>query len=264
MASVGMAAWTGPSTRTLSSFASGENFCFKSGKKRLPCVSSSQPCRACVRRNASTMATAPAPGATEQMASLESQLADTKAQAEADAVNAEHLSQAMETRYASLAGEHAKVRERLPYANAYPPEGMRHGFVRISIRSDNTHDPHYVPPAAGTRTQSHEPRFGAHPLFKISRPTRSLLPTHPQAVEERDALKAHLARSTESLGKSTANANALDVALVQHVASVDRLKVRARSFHRSRLTTKTLPLFSPKPQKKLTNCNSFTLFPSSL
>ena len=38
----------------------------------------------------------------------------------------------------------------------------------------------------------------------------------------------------------------------------------ARSFHRSRLTTKTLPLFSPKPQKKLTNCNSFTLSPSSL
>ncbi|MDA9099016.1 hypothetical protein N9L76_08795 [bacterium] len=56
------------------------------------------------------MATA-APGATEvRMASLEQQLASLKAQAEADAVNAEHLSQAMEQRYATLAGEHAKVR----------------------------------------------------------------------------------------------------------------------------------------------------------
>jgi len=46
------------------------------------------------------------------MASLETQLADVKAQAEADAVNAEHLSQAMEQRYATLAAEHAKVRVR--------------------------------------------------------------------------------------------------------------------------------------------------------
>ena len=59
------------------------------------------------------MATAPAPGALEaKMASLETQLANVKAQAEADAVNAEHLSQAMEQRYATLAAEHAKVRSR--------------------------------------------------------------------------------------------------------------------------------------------------------
>lgn len=59
------------------------------------------------------MATAPAPGALEaKMASLETQLANVKAQAEADAVNAEHLSQAMEQRYATLAAEHAKVRAR--------------------------------------------------------------------------------------------------------------------------------------------------------
>ena len=59
----------------------------------------------------STMATAPAPGALEaKMASLETQLANVKAQAEADAVNAEHLSQAMEQRYATLAAEHVKVR----------------------------------------------------------------------------------------------------------------------------------------------------------
>ena len=61
----------------------------------------------------STMATALAPGALEaKMASLETQLANVKAQAEADAVNAEHLSQAMEQRYATLAAEHAKVRSR--------------------------------------------------------------------------------------------------------------------------------------------------------
>jgi hypothetical protein len=59
------------------------------------------------------MATALAPGALEaKMASLETQLANVKAQAEADAVNAEHLSQAMEQRYATLAAEHAKVRSR--------------------------------------------------------------------------------------------------------------------------------------------------------
>ena len=61
----------------------------------------------------STMATAPAPGALEaKMTSLETQLANVKAQAEADAVNAEHLSQAMEQRYATLAAEHVKVRAR--------------------------------------------------------------------------------------------------------------------------------------------------------
>ena len=58
------------------------------------------------------MATAPAPGALEaKMASLETQLANVKAQAEADAVNAEHLSQAMEQRYATLAAGSVRLGE---------------------------------------------------------------------------------------------------------------------------------------------------------
>ena len=50
-----------------------------------------------------------------------------------------------------------------------------------------------------------------------------------QAVEERDGLKASLAATNDELAKSKANANALDVSVVQRGASVDRLKVRDRS-----------------------------------
>lgn len=50
-----------------------------------------------------------------------------------------------------------------------------------------------------------------------------------QAVEERDGLKASLAATNDELAKSKAKANALDVSVVQHGASVDRLKVRDRS-----------------------------------
>ena len=50
-----------------------------------------------------------------------------------------------------------------------------------------------------------------------------------QAVEERDGLKASLAATNDELAKSKSKANALDVSVVQHGASVDRLKVRDRS-----------------------------------
>ena len=53
-----------------------------------------------------------------------------------------------------------------------------------------------------------------------------------QAVEERDGLKASLAATNDELAKSKAKANALDVSVVQHGASVDRLKVRERSLAR--------------------------------
>lgn len=45
-----------------------------------------------------------------KVASLESQLATLKAQAEADALNAEHLMEQMEQRYTALAAEHSQVR----------------------------------------------------------------------------------------------------------------------------------------------------------
>ena len=48
----------------------------------------------------------------EQVAALETQLAQAKAEADAAAINAEHLSQVMEQRYAALAGEHSQVREQ--------------------------------------------------------------------------------------------------------------------------------------------------------
>ena len=48
-------------------------------------------------------------------------------------------------------------------------------------------------------------------------------------MEERDGLKASLAATNDELAKSKANANALDVSVVQRGASVDRLKVRDRT-----------------------------------
>ena len=51
-------------------------------------------------------------------------------------------------------------------------------------------------------------------------------------MEERDGLKASLAATNDELAKSKAKANALDVSVVQHGASVDRLKVRDRSLAR--------------------------------
>ena len=67
--------------------------------------------RAATATHTDTMAAAVAPGSLEaKVASLEAQLASVRAQADADAINAEHLSQAMETRYAALAEEHSKVR----------------------------------------------------------------------------------------------------------------------------------------------------------
>ena len=58
------------------------------------------------------MATAAAPGSMEaKVVSLETQLANVRAQADADAINAEHMAQAMEQRYAALAAEHAQVSE---------------------------------------------------------------------------------------------------------------------------------------------------------
>ena len=44
-----------------------------------------------------------------KVASLESQLATVKAQADADQLNAEHLMEQMEQRYAALAAEHSQV-----------------------------------------------------------------------------------------------------------------------------------------------------------
>jgi len=44
-----------------------------------------------------------------QVASLEAQLATVRAQADADGINAEHLSQAMEQRFSALANEHNMV-----------------------------------------------------------------------------------------------------------------------------------------------------------
>ena len=50
----------------------------------------------------------------EKVAALESQLAQAKAEADAAAINAEHLSQVMEQRYAALAGEHSQVGKNIP------------------------------------------------------------------------------------------------------------------------------------------------------
>ena len=47
-----------------------------------------------------------------KVASLESQLATVKAQADADQLNAEHLMEQMEQRYAALAAEHTQVSGR--------------------------------------------------------------------------------------------------------------------------------------------------------
>lgn len=46
-----------------------------------------------------------------KVASLESQLATVKAQADADQINAEHLMEQMEQRYIALAAEHSQVSE---------------------------------------------------------------------------------------------------------------------------------------------------------
>lgn len=184
------------------------------------------------------MATAPAPGALEaKMASLETQLANVKAQAEADAVNAEHLSQAMEQRYATLAAEHAKVRAR---GLEKDTEHVHRSCTRSRDRSSRVHPRRdrkrpllraaKRPRASRLGAQLHPAKIPRVPIVVVSNLT-SEPPLAPpsQAVEERDGLKASLAATNDELAKSKANANALDVSVVQRGASVDRLKVRDRS-----------------------------------
>ena len=59
------------------------------------------------------------------MASLESQLATVKAQADADQLNAEHLMEQMEQRYAALAAEHTQVSGRRTRARSARVRSMR-------------------------------------------------------------------------------------------------------------------------------------------
>ena len=115
------------------------------------------------------MAAAVAPGSLEaKVASLEAQLASVRAQADADAINAEHLSQAMETRYAALAEEHSKVRSRIfrdvLVANARSIRRSRVASARSTFGS----------PRPRRRTSSSDPTELQCRAFKNS-------PPHPPA-----------------------------------------------------------------------------------
>ncbi len=101
------------------------------------------------------MATAAAPGSMEaKVVSLETQLANVRAQADADAINAEHMAQAMEQRYAALAAEHAQVRPGasppLPPGRALDPATrLPRGSVHTrAIRPRRPLPPPASPPSA--------------------------------------------------------------------------------------------------------------------
>ena len=123
------------------------------------------------------MATAPAPGALEaKLASRETQLANVTAQAEADAETAEHLSQAMEQRYATLAAEHAKVRARGLERTRSTFGGRAHdlatvprAFTRVAIGNDPSFAPRSVHARRVSARNCTPPRFQECPslLFQI-------------------------------------------------------------------------------------------------
>ena len=104
---------------------------------------------------------------------------------------------------------------------------------RVHPRRDRKRSLHLAakrPRASRLGAQLHPVKNPGVPIVVVS----NLTPEPPvappsQAVEERDGLKASLAAKNDELAKSKANANALDVSVVQHGASVDRLKVRERS-----------------------------------
>ena len=64
-----------------------------------------------------------------RVASLEQELSSVKAQADSDAINAEHQSQAMEARYNALEAEHSQVSGdfALPVSRPAPFTGVSRG-----------------------------------------------------------------------------------------------------------------------------------------
>ena len=74
-----------------------------------------------------------------RVASLEQELATVRAQADSDAINAEHQSQAMEARYNALEAEHSEVRD----GSALAVPGLRtlhRAFVRVNASTRYTRD----------------------------------------------------------------------------------------------------------------------------
>ena len=176
--------------------------------------------RAATATHTDTMAAAVAPGSLEaKVASLEAQLASVRAQADADAINAEHLSQAMETRYAALAEEHLKVRSGIFrdvfVTSARPIRCSRGASARSTFGS----------PRPRRRTLSSDSTKLQCRAFKNS-PPHPPPPPSLQAVSERDAIKAQLSTAQDELAAAKSQTHALDVSIVKHTASADRLKVR--------------------------------------
>ena len=88
------------------------------------------------RRESSVMA---AVDMQARVASLEQELATVRAQADSDAINAEHQSQAMEARYNALEAEHSEVRDGS--ALAVPKfRTLRRVFVRVNASTRYTRD----------------------------------------------------------------------------------------------------------------------------
>ena len=93
------------------------------------------------------MAADVAPSAMDaRLVSLEAQLATVTAQADADAINSEHLSQAMEGRYTALAAEHSQVRRanRMGWDGERERGGGRRGGMCGGVGGDTRGSREYI------------------------------------------------------------------------------------------------------------------------
>ena len=75
-----------------------------------------------------------------RVASLEQELATVRAQADSDAINAEHQSQAMEARYNALEAEHSQVRRTALPSPYRKFRTLRRVFVRVNASTRYTRD----------------------------------------------------------------------------------------------------------------------------
>ena len=165
-----------------------------------------------------------------RVASLEQELATVRAQADSDAINAEHQSQAMEARYNALEAEHSQVRDgrlcprRTGISHPSPGFRARQRIHEIHARHSE-HAPGRIddpapraprPSPSGTRKLS--------AAFKIPDP-HPFCPPFPQAIAERDAIKTQLTSARDELTAAKAQSATLDVSILQLTASTERLKV---------------------------------------
>ena len=97
-----------------------------------------------------------------RVASLEQELSSVKAQADSDAINAEHQSQAMEARYNALEAEHSQVSGdfALPVSR---PNGLHRSIARVqaTVVDADAHGAHAEP---GSTVQRRVHRASRQPV----------------------------------------------------------------------------------------------------